>query len=391
MFSSRSSRRPALLSLAAVAAGSLLLSACSSSGSNGANASSTTSNSPGSSAAGSAATAAVQKYLKVPTSIDQTTPLKSKPATGKLIMMVGGNLPANTAVFNGLQAAAASIGWRAQRVTGYTEGNPASYIAALDTALQSKPAGVVMDGGLPEAAWASVIPKYRAAGVAMIPIYAGPLTQPLGNPVIANLGSPSDIGAVGNVISSWVASDAGGQPKKVLLFNLPDIPVLSSFAGEFRSTLKKSCSGCSVTTIDGTLTQLDSGTIIPPIVSALQRGKYDYFVSADGEITNALPSALRTAGISGVKIASEACDAINERNLLAGQESACTGSAYTVGGWLAMDVLLRHLEGMTVPADGGGLPTQLLTKANASTWQAGESDDIPPNYADQFKKLWHVG
>lgn len=102
-------------------------------------------------------------------------------------------------------------------------------------------------------------------------------------------------------------------------------------------------------------------------------------------------ASLQSAGVSGVTIASEGCNSINEKQLLAGDESACTGSAYTLGGWLAVDVTLRHLEKMTIPDEGGGLPTHLLTKNNSKNWQVGESNYVPPDYAAQFKKLWLVG
>jgi hypothetical protein len=55
-----------------------------------------------------------------------------------------------------------------------------------------------------------------------------------------------------------------------------------------------------------------------------------------------------------------------------------------------IDVIARHLEGMSIAPEGGGLPQQLLLKSNSSSWTVGGSLDVPPNYEQQFKALWHI-
>ena len=50
---------------------------------------------------------------------------------------------------------------------------------------------------------------------------------------------------------------------------------------------------------------------------------------------------------------------------------------------------LRLLEGMTIPANDGGWPLQLITKANVGT--PNNSLQAPTGYQAQFEKLWGVG
>jgi ABC-type sugar transport system substrate-binding protein len=126
-------------------------------------------------------------------------------------------------------------------------------------------------------------------------------------------------------------------------------------------------------------------------VSALQRNKYDYFFSPWGASTDTLASGLRTAGVNGVKIASVTCDANDEANVVAGLEAVCVGPSYVLEGWMAVDTVLRHLEGMTIPPGDGGFPRPLLlTKQNSGDWKPGVSIDLPANYPDLFAQLWHV-
>jgi hypothetical protein len=90
-----------------------------------------------------------------------------------------------------------------------------------------------------------------------------------------------------------------------------------------------------------------------------------------------------------VKIAGGDPDITDEQNLLTGKESAWVGQAYQELGWQVMDEELRHLEGMTIPANDGGWPLQLITKANVGT--PNNSLQAPTGYQAQFEKLWGVG
>ena len=77
---------------------------------------------------------------------------------------------------------------------------------------------------------------------------------------------------------------------------------------------------------------------------------------------------------------------------LAGSEMACVGYPYVVSGWIAVDTILRHVEGMPIPASDGGFPRPLLLmKQNSSDWKPAVTTDEPADYAALFKQLWKLG
>lgn len=370
----------------------LAAAGCSSSSSQGASGNSGTGQSANSSSS-SGLQKLVQHSLTPTTKLGQTVPLKSKPPAGKTVDFVGGNLPSNQDVYDGVAAADSAIGWHTKLVPGYNENDPSTLISVLNSALATKPVAVVMTVALPESEWQSELPKFTAAGVALVPMFSGPLSPPTST-MLANLGSPDDVKVMGETVGKWIAADAAknGGHKKILMFNMPVFPITGAVDAGMKAMVTKYCATCSITEIDGTMTQMTSGTIVPPIVSALQRTQYDYFFSPLGEVTDSLPTSLRTAGVSGVKVASVGCDTTNEDNVLAGTEMACVGYPYVISGWIAVDTILRRVEGMAIPSSDGGFPSPLLLmKQNSSIWKPSITTNEPADYPVLFKRLWLVG
>ena len=89
----------------------LAAAGCSSSSSQGASGNSGTGQSANSSSS-SGLQKLVQHSLTPTTKLGQTVPLKSKPPAGKTVDFVGGNLPSNQDVYDGVAAADSAIGWR---------------------------------------------------------------------------------------------------------------------------------------------------------------------------------------------------------------------------------------------------------------------------------------
>lgn len=382
-----------LAGLSIFAAAALASASCSSSDSPGGSGSGVGAGSPG---AGSShltgLQSLVQQSLRPTTALRQTVALKSKPPGGKTVDFVGGTLPSNLAVYRGVKAADSAIGWNTRIVPGYNENNPSTLITALDNALAAKPVAVVMTAALPESVWRSELPKYTAAGVALVPMYSGPLTSPTST-MLANLGSPEDVKVMGETVGRWIAADAASSgAKKILMFNMPAFQITASANAGMKAMVTQYCPTCSITETDGTLAEMTAGTIVQPITSALQRGHYDYFFSPLGEVTDGLPSALRTAGITDIKIASVGCDTTNESNILSGSEMACVGYPYVVSGWLAVDTILRNVEHMAIPPSDGGFPLPLLMmKQNSAVWKPAVTTDEPADYPALFRRLWLVG
>jgi ribose transport system substrate-binding protein len=299
-------------------------------------------------------------------------------------------LPSDLAVAEGVKQAAKALGWQVRNIDGFKQTDPSTLISTLDTALVAKPTAVISLASLPESVWKSELPKYQAAGVILLPMYAGPLGA-LSSTLPANLGSPDDVQAMGEAVGRWVALQAGNQAKKVLVWNLPVFPIIESIIDGFRSAVSKYCQNCQLQEVDGTIAEVTSGNATQPIISALQRGTYDFFFSPQGAFTSTLASGLKTAGVNGVTITSVTCGQNNEADVLAGTEAVCVGYPFTISGYMAVDTILRDLQHMPIPPGDGGLPRPLLlTKGNADAWQAGATIDNPKDYAQQFAKLWHL-
>ena len=70
-----------------------------------------------------------------------------------------------------IEKAATALGWTFKAIP-FKLADTSTFISAMDSALEFKPA-FVMFTGVPEAAWAGEIPKYKAAGVGIVPTVSG--------------------------------------------------------------------------------------------------------------------------------------------------------------------------------------------------------------------------
>jgi ribose transport system substrate-binding protein len=328
-----------------------------------------------------AASAALAKVSQAPTTIGVTTPLKSKPATGKVFVDLQSNEQQAIPNTTGIKEAAAALGWTV-KVISFQSANPASLISAMNQALQDKPVAVSL-AGLPQAVWNSEVAKYQAAGTIITPIDIGP--NPISATVPVNIGEST---SQGDAVGNWFAADSQGSGK-ALLVTIPDFPALKGVAQGVTSTVAANCPNCQLTTLNATIPQQDSNAVVPAIVSALQRDpSIKYVLSAVGLLVPGLPAALEGAGISGVKVGGAFAGPEQEQDMQNGTETAWVASNEVYEGLAAVDAAARHLQGMSIPAGGGGTPIQLLTKSTVGTPSV--SLAAPADALAQFEKLWHV-
>jgi ribose transport system substrate-binding protein len=380
--------------ICAVMATAIGVSACSSSsqeaGSGGNSSGSAVAKSSGASSGDvSAAQAIVDNFSKTPTSIPLTTPLKSKPPSQVTVVWMQCKLPQCIQIGQGVGPAAKALGWNL-KVISYDSANPANLVSGMQQALQYRPSAVI-NSGLPEATWASVLPAYKAANVPIITSDIGP--QVVGFPVIANLYGTADTENNAQAIGNWFIADSGGNGK-ALLVDVPSFPVLHAFSESFKNVVSRGCGGCTVSTLSATIPDVEGGQLNAEITSALRKDpSIKYLVVCDAAFIDTLPSSMSAAGLSGtVKIAGAWGDKVTEGYLATGQMQAFTGFATEYQGWQAIDAAARYLEGapgtvLSDPSDGG-LPIQLLTKDSLQT--PSDSYNYPSNFADEFLKLWHV-
>lgn len=329
------------------------------------------------------AAAAVRPYTKAPTTLPISTPLAKAPPKGKTVVYIQCAFPQCQDVAQGVQAAAQAVGWTYKHLT-FDETNPSTLVTALKQALLYKPT-VVSFNAIPESLWSSVLPAYKKAGVQIVPIETGPTN--ITGPVISAIG---DDGSVqGSVLANWAISSSNGQAH-ILLVNVPAFALFNGFISSFNKTVKAECPSCVVTALNATAAEQGDNEITPAVVAAIQRDpSINYVIATDGVMIPALPSALTAASISKITIGSGLATSENEQDIMAGTEAAGMAGNFQYLGWQVVDNEARHLEGMRIGADGGGMPEELFLKSNLKT--ASESADIPANFGHLFKKLWDIG
>jgi ribose transport system substrate-binding protein len=382
--------------LAASAAVGVLLTACSSSATHqtgaGTGASPLSAAAAGGSASGTSTNAVVANadaflshYRAAPTGLSVTTPVSSPPAAGKTVVYLQCDAAQCKETADAFALAVKAAGWTL-KVLDFQTANPATLVAAMKQALQYHPVGVAFQA-VPYAAWASEVPAYEAAHVAIVPAYVG--ATPLNSALVANIGGPADITLAAKIIANWFIGDSGGDGK-ALLYSVPDFPALAEYQQAFTQAVSAGCPDCSVKVVTQTVAQVLSGGENAAVVAALQRDpSLTYVVMGDYPLTVGLPAALKAAGISGKKIAGSYAGNADETLIKQGAEAAGTPQPLNIGAWLTVDALIRHSESLPIAVGDGGLVTQLLTPSTVT--DPSDSYDYPTDYQQLFKKLWDLG
>jgi ABC-type sugar transport system substrate-binding protein len=363
------------------------LAACGSSGSS-ASPVSTSSATAQSASADSAALAQAQQAVTVaeaaPTTI-ALPPLKTAPAKGKTFVFIQCTDTSQCALnVPPIREAASALGWNV-KVLSATFANPATLVTALKQALQYKPVAVSFVG-VPYAAWASVVPAYKAAHVALIPEYVG--ATPTTYPIVANFPTVSDYTALGKLMAQWFAVTTDGKGD-LLYQDVPQVGSLAPILVAFKAELGTLCPACGVTVLSQTLADLSSSAGNSEIVSQLRtHPNIGYVFSQDGDWIHGLPSALAAAGLSRVKAFGVTPTAEQYADISSGSELAWFSQANLVSSWMAVDAAARVSEGMSLPSYTGVEPFQLIVKQNVGTLKTTVVYDPTFDYAAQFKTLW---
>ncbi|HEX3960786.1 MAG TPA: hypothetical protein VHZ03_29895 [Trebonia sp.] len=385
--------RPRRVAGAVLAAGVLALAAACSSASGssssavpvGASASGTA---PGGAAppAVAAAVAAVRAASTMPASIPETQALPSAPPKGKTVLFMQCEEVECSFEGNGMKAAAAAIGWTV-KVLNYQAANPATLVTALQQGLQYHPVAAFFSG-VPQEAWQSEQKPYAAAGAFLVDTFLD--TVPTGVGVEPGRAYQPDMTSLGTVLADEQIADSGGTSANSILVNVPTYDVFGPLVTAYKAEMAKDCPACQVTDVDVTLPQMLSGDLNSAVVSAAKRASgVKYIVSTNGSFTDTLPQALKAAGLGGLKLISGQGVSLDQQNVLNGTQLATVSSPLTLSGWQDVDIAIRAVMHLPIPAGDGVVPWVLLTKANIGT--PSDSYDRPVDYPAQFEKLWHVG
>jgi ABC-type sugar transport system substrate-binding protein len=386
----RRSRYAIALTLAAV----LSVAGCSSGGGSGAT--SGAAGSPGGTATpdapASSAQEALAPYLKPPTALTVTKPLSARPPADKTVYFLSDGITISQQIYAGIQRATAVLGWKAKVLT-WNASNPSSINSALLSAVNDGADAVVfpatdavaLSSGLKAAAQKGVIVIGDATG------------NPADTPgITAEVNSALTAGVTwGKLIGLGIAADAekSGKPAHVVNVTAPVYAtVLKPTDDSVAATLHTYCAKCTFDNLNISAEDLFAGNTPRLVVSYLQSHPDTTAISvrATGLLQPGLATALKTAGMSKIKIYGDVPLAPQLAELKSGQAAGYPVDPLTVTGWMCVDAIARQL----VDKDGAA-----YTSADTPQWWLTRDTDfdpssgpprIPSNYEAQFKTMWHI-
>jgi ribose transport system substrate-binding protein len=371
------------------AASALAIAACSSSGStsssSGSTSSATASSGSGSGSANIAAAKAYQaQFLNSPTSIGISTPLNSKPAAGKLIVGLDSGLGSAVVLAKYWAQAAAALGWKYKDLN--SGGTPASQQAAMESAIQLNPAGIVTSG-IPNSTLTTQLALAASKGIW---VNSSADTSPaVGAMFDTSIANPAQLAQWGKMVAAYVVVQSNGKAV-VQDFSLPVFPILLAFDTSFVAAMKVWCPACKVTQVPQTAAAI--GTTTPQaVVSAVTRNPSTNWLIFDlGDLATGVPAALSAAGLHGLSIGGLTADTPNIAGLKNGTENVWTAYSLPIVAYRQMDSMARKFEGMQIL--NAALPTQLMTPQNVNSLVVDSQGNYVgvANFSSQFLTLWHV-
>ena len=309
--------------------------------------------------------------------------LTSTPPRGKKIAVIVNNVPESHDILVGAQDAARLLGWTTIPIT-YDPSKPTGLQDAFAQAVQDDPDGVVTQAA-DTSAYSQAAKEFAAKH---IPVVTSNTSDEVRPPVVANVTDARQVAIAGRITADYVIAQKG-TAANVAMFNVPSFSILKAYETAFKTEYLRVCPSCKYTSVP--VQAADIGTKVPAqVVSTVQSNpKINYAVMGFGTVSLGVAGALRTAGITNVKIVGEAPAVGNIAALLNGTEDMWVAFPLRGIGWKSVDALARQFSNESAAVDTTApMPFRILTKSNVSAPAA-----LPEvaNYQDYFKHLWKVG
>jgi ABC-type sugar transport system substrate-binding protein len=265
--------------IATLIAVALLSTACGSSSNSGSTGGDTKSSAPTNASANQAA-AAIQPFLKPPTSIGTSVALTKAPPTGKHIVAIACSVQSCQEWGTQVEIAAKALGWTSEFTPfGAT---PEDINAAVKLAVQAKHPDAILINGVPRQTFTEAA---TLAAQNHIPIVTqmGELQGAATAPFIAVQYQGDKFDTMSTATGNWVIADSNGKAN-ALLVQYSGLPLSERITSTTKKTIDTNCPDCKTQVLTAQLA--DTGTKLPSsIVSALQRDRR----VARGDRTPGLP------------------------------------------------------------------------------------------------------
>ena len=341
-----------------------------------------------------AAKEAAALAVTIPENIALTVAASATPPTGKKVAWISCELPSCPEVGEDWPAIAKMLGWEL-KVINVKSFEPAPGVQqALDWG-----ANYIAISGSPIALYQAQFDAGIAKGVKFTSAYTTDAPQGVDGGIqglLTTVGDASYVEMAMKAFSSWIIADSNAEAK-VVMVNIRDFPVLVAAENAQKAALAAGCAKCTFDVIPVTIEDLGGGKVPQAVASYLQEHTdVNYVLFAFGGLPTGVSAALKTAGITNVKLVGGDFSAPNLQEVVDGTNSAWTSNPKAEASWIMAHAMVLDSLGDTYTEERTGAALQtfivdtpeaaqaILDGGGLQNWKG------PKTQADQFKALWNI-
>ncbi len=341
-----------------------------------------------------AAKEAAALAVTIPENIALTVAASATPPTGKKVAWISCELPSCPEVGEDWPLIAKTLGWEL-KVINVKSFEPAPGIQqALDWG-----ANYIAISGSPIALYQAQFDAGIAKGVKFTSAYTTDAPQGVDGGIeglLTTVGDASYVEMAMKAFASWIIADSNAEAK-VVLVNIRDFPVLVALENAQKAALAAGCAKCTFDVIPVTIEDLGGGKVPQAVASYLQENTdVNYVLFAFGGLPTGVSAALKTAGITDVKLVGGDFSAPNLQEVIDGTNSAWTSNPKAEAAWIMAHAMVLDSLGDTYTEERTGAALQtfivdtpeaaqaILDGGGLQNWKG------PKTQADQFKALWNI-
>ena len=330
--------------------------------------------------------ARIQPLLDPVTQIPVTEKLKAKPATGKKLYWLEGNIQSIAPITGGFEAAAKAVGWDLTTIT-YDPSDPQGPNAAMQQAVDAG-ADFIAISGQPITAFETALAAAKGKNIPVFTMFGENESDP-SKGIIAVVGGLNTTASNAQNLADYMISDSDGAGK-FLLVNLPDFTVLQYAEKQTTDWLDKNCTSCKYDKLETTIADLTGGNVPGQVVSYLQAHTDVTNVNlAIGDLGTGLPEALAAAGLADkVHISGGVPNVDQIQSLIDKTTDAWKTLPRVSAAWMMVDAMARYDQRWTPRWTRSSPPAPIFTQDNVPT-PAADYQGVP-GFEDQWKALWGV-
>lgn len=305
--------------------------------------------------------------------------LAAKPPADKKIAILSCPTPGCQVSMKATQEGAEKLGWTAEYFTSQL--TPEDYQATWDRMLQASPDLIAYQAFFPNAVIKTQLDKAAEANIKVVSMVS---TDPVDDIMRGVALGPVDTGFSGELLAASVVADAKGAAKTAYVTD-PSFKLWDNLQNKYVEGVENA--GGSVDVVE---VSLQNGTAIPGQVTSFLQSNPDvqYVVFPDASsVMLGVPTALKAAGISGVKIASVAPQASDLSELKSGVQWISVATEVAASGYRLTDMLAHLVDGSSFDPTPIGWH-QIMTQDNIT-----DTSQVPPTPGSpqSFFTAWHVG